>query len=343
MVISARSKIVVAGAGSIGCFVGGLLSRAGRHVSLLGRPRIVDEIGAHGLRLTDLAGLDARVERGALLVTADPETLRDAAVVLVTVKSGATAEMAEIIRAHAPADAVVLSLQNGVSNADVLRKHLPERSVLAGMVPFNVVQNGLGNFHRGTTGNIVIESGGAGVAALLSVADLHIGEDADMPGILWGKLLLNLNNAFNALSGLPLKEQLESKAWRTLLARQQSEALKVLRAAKLKPRAGPLPAALLPYVLRLPTRLFRMVAARNLAIDPQARSSMWEDLERHRTTEIEELQGRIAALAKTLGMHAPMSERVVALIHEAEAASAGSPRLLPGEVLARIDDRALAR
>ena len=343
MVISSRSKIVVAGAGSIGCFVGGLLARAGRHVSLLSRPRVVDEIGAHGLRLTDLAGLDARVQPGALNVTIDPVTLHDTAVVLVTVKSGATAEMAEIIHAHAAADAVVLSLQNGVSNADVLRKHLPDRRVLAGMVPFNVVQNGAGQFHRGTTGDIVIESGIAGLAELLSVADLRIEEDSDMHGILWGKLLLNLNNAFNALSGLPLKEQLESKAWRTLLARQQAEALQILWGAKLKPRAGPLPAAVLPYVLRLPTSLFRMIAARNLVIDPQARSSMWEDLERHRTTEIEELQGRIVALAKTLGIHAPVSERMVALIHEAEAASAGSPRLTPGEILKRMSDRERVR
>ena len=58
-------------------------------------------------------------------------------------------------------------------------------------------------------------------------------------------------------------------------------------------------AGAVPRILRLPDWLFRRVARRMLAIDPEARSSMWEDLDRRRRTEVDDLQGAILALAWT--------------------------------------------
>ena len=89
---------------------------------------------------------------------------------LVTVKSADTAAMADIIARHAPPDAVIVSLQNGVGNAAVLRHRLPGRRVLGGMVPFNVIALGNGRFHRATSGDIVIEQDEALPAEQLSVA-----------------------------------------------------------------------------------------------------------------------------------------------------------------------------
>ena len=120
-----------------------------------------------------------------------------------------------------------------------------------------------------------------------------------MAGVLWGKLMLNLNNALNALSGVPLATQLADRRWRLILARQIAEALGVLKAAGIKPaRIEGVPPGMIPRILRLPDWLFRRVARRMLAIDPEARSSMWEDLHRHRPTEIGYLQGAILALAQ---------------------------------------------
>src|SRR5215217_6176787 len=113
--------IGVAGAGSIGCFVGGMLATGGRHVSLLARPRVIAEIEARGLRLTSFEGFDQTIDAKALTLSDDPSIFKDAAVVLVTVKSADTAEMADIIARNAPPDVVVISLQNGVGNATILR------------------------------------------------------------------------------------------------------------------------------------------------------------------------------------------------------------------------------
>ena len=74
-------------------------------------------------------------------------------------------------------------------------------------------------------------------------------------------------------------------------------------------------------------QLFRVAARRMLAIDPQARSSMWEDLERRRATEIDHLQGAIVALAAEAGVSVPMMRRIVApRASRAETAGNGSPR-----------------
>jgi 2-dehydropantoate 2-reductase len=326
--------IVVAGAGSVGCYVGGLLAAAGRKVSLLGRERIVTSLAEHGLNLTSLDSVDLRLPPEKIATTADPAVLGEAEIVLVTVKSGATAEMAKLIAAHAPADAAVVNLQNGIGNADVLRRHLPGRTVLAGMVPFNVVQLGNGRFHRGTSGDLVIEGGHPNVIGALQAPHLPLQESSDMPAVLWGKLILNLNNALNALSGLTLYEQLGQRGWRKVLAVQQAEALRLLKQAGIAPWSmGPLPARMLPHLLRLPTPLFRLIARSAVGIDRQARSSMWEDLERRRATEIDELQGAVVALAERLGRHAPANARVATLVKQAEAVGAGSPRLQPEAIL----------
>src|SRR3954453_18789429 len=67
----ATKPISVAGAGSIGCFVGGVLADAGRRVSLLARARVIGEIDANGLRVTSFEGLDHRVASGQLLLSDD--------------------------------------------------------------------------------------------------------------------------------------------------------------------------------------------------------------------------------------------------------------------------------
>lgn len=328
--------IVIAGAGSIGCFVGGLLGAGGREVSLLLRERVADELRRNGLHLTDLTGLKLEVPFAELDVDTDPQLLGRADVILVTVKSGATRHMGEAIARHARGDAVVISLQNGLANSQTLREALPGRTVLAGMVPFNVVGLGQGRFHRGTSGALVIEAGEPAMADLLRVPHLKVEEAADMDAVLWGKLLLNLNNALNALSGLTLHRQLLDRRWRRLLAEQQEEALALLAAAGIVPWSmGPLPARALPRVLRLPTPLFRLLARSSVRIDREARSSMWEDLERGRPTEVDELQGAVVALGERLGRPAPVNARVRELIKAAESAGKGSPRISPAEVHTR--------
>ncbi|HEY0912916.1 MAG TPA: 2-dehydropantoate 2-reductase [Bradyrhizobium sp.] len=325
--------IAVAGAGSIGCFVGGMCAAAGRKVSLLARPRVIREIEDNGLRLSSFEGFEQTIALSQLTLSENAEILGEAGVVLVTVKSADTADIAERIAQHAPSDAVVVSLQNGVGNVAVLRARLPGRRVLAGMVPFNVVAPGEGRFHRATSGDIVIERDDAGTADRLSVPGLKMRATDNIAGVQWGKLLVNLNNALNALSGVPLRQQLAQRSWRRLFADQLAEGLAAIRAEGLRPVSStPIPAGWMPSLLRLPDAIFEAVLGRTMKIDPQARSSMSEDLQRGRRTEIDYLQGVIVEISDRHGLKAPLSRRIVALIKSAEAAGHGSPGLTPEQI-----------
>ena len=327
--------IVVAGAGSIGCYVGGLCAHAGRRVSLLARPRVIAEIERFGLALTSLEGSSWHVASQQIALSDDPGILANAGAVLVTVKSADTAEIADAIARHAPPDAVVVSLQNGIGNVPVLRGRLPGRTVLAAMVPFNVVASGEGRFHRATSGDIVIERDTADTAARLSTAELPMRATANIAGVQWGKLIVNLNNAINALSGLPLREQLASRDWRRLFADQFAEGLAAVRAEGIVPVSPtPVPSKWTPHLLRLPDAIFAVVLAPAMKIDSQARSSMWEDLERRRRTEIDYLQGVITAIGDRRGLMTPLSHRIVALVKDAEAKGQGSPRLTVEQIRA---------
>jgi 2-dehydropantoate 2-reductase len=325
--------VAIAGAGSIGCFVGGLLAAAGRDVAFLARPRVIEEITANALRLTGFDGLDRVVAASRLRLSEDPAILSGAGVVLVTVKSADSADIAEIIARHAPSDVIIVSLQNGIGNVAVLREHLPGRCVLGGMVPFNVIASGEGRFHRATSGDIVIERDGAGTAKQLSVPGLTFRATHDIAGVQWGKLLINLNNALNALSGLTLREQLAQLPWRRLLADQIAEGLAALEAEGVKPVSPtPISSRFMPHLLRLPNPVFNMLLGRTMKIDPKARSSMWEDLQRGRRTEIDHLQGVIAGIADRHGLPAPLSRHIVTLIKHAEAEAKGSPGLGPDQI-----------
>lgn len=337
--LDVASRIVIAGAGSIGGYVGGCLALAGRRVTLLLRPILADAIALHGVRISDLHGLEAVLPANAFELSSDPQfALAAAQVLLVTVKSGATAEMAGLIARYAPPDAIAVSFQNGIGNREALKAQLGgARTIVAGMVPFNVVQarkqGQAPHFHRATGGTMLIEAGTTGLRDVLNVSGAPVEEHRNMTAVLWGKLILNLNNALNALAGIPLAEELADRRWRLLLAAQIDEALTVLRATGVRPGAiEGVPPWAIPVILRQADWLFRLVARRMLAIDPQARSSMWEDLLRGRITEVDYLQGAVLTLAKQTGAVTPITQRIVRLIKEAEKARAGSPALQPWEI-----------
>ena len=331
------TKIAIAGAGSIGCYVGGLLAASGHEVSMIGRPKLQEEVTAFGLCLTDLDGLSVEVPPEELRFGSVWHPLADAELILVCVKSSATTEVALEIAKHAPKTSHIVSLQNGVNNADALRNALPDHLVYAGMVGFNVVRMGEGRFHRGTSGDILIGPRAEEVAAIMSVPGLDVQAVSDIEAVLWGKLVLNLNNALNALSGIPLKTQLETAGWRRILAAQISEALRLLKTngIKAKPING-VPLPIIPGILKLPNPLFGFVARKMLAIDPDARSSMWEDFQAGRPTEIDEFQGQLINLAAKSGQSAPVSTAVSDLVRMAETEKNGSPQLTAAAVSSAI-------
>ncbi|MEV6772118.1 2-dehydropantoate 2-reductase [Nocardia sp. NPDC051030] len=332
-------RVTVLGAGSIGVYVGGKLAAAGADVTFVGRPRMLDEITASGLRLTDLDGNDERVEPIAFRTATEPSG--DADLVLITVKSADTANAAQQLSGLLKPGTVVLSLQNGIGNDAVIREILPTCVVLAGMVMFNVVHHPGGRFHRGTAGGVDIADDPVldRFAPVFRQSGLGIKRYADLLPIQWAKLLLNLNNPINALSGRPLREELGTRDYRRCLALAQAEALAAMERARIRPaRLTVLPPEVMVRLLTVPDGLFRRVAGKVLAIDPVARSSMADDLAAGRKTEIAWLCGEIVSLGAMVGLPTPVNRKLIELVTAAEG---GDRRTWSGpELLAQLSGAA---
>ena len=317
-------NFIVLGAGAIGCYVGGRLALGGQSVTLVGRPKVIDALAVHGLTVTDLDGFNGHVDAAALRLAT---SLRDAAVngdgdtvILLCVKGGGTEAAAREMAQTCRPGTTVVSLQNGVDNVARIQANAPQMHVPAGMVPYNVVMtDGQGGHrvHRATTGSLHIERCLASeqLAPLFNAAGLPTELSDDMRSVQWGKLLLNLNNPVNALSGLPLKAQLQDRDLRRVLADLQNEALGVLAHVGITPaKVAAVAPRVLPHLLRLPNWLFTRVAARMLRIDASARSSMWDDLQQGRTTEIDDMCGAVVRLANAHGRAAPLNARMCELV-----------------------------
>jgi 2-dehydropantoate 2-reductase len=309
--------VLVMGAGSVGCYLGGVLAAAGLDVHFVGRPRVLAALRAQGLRISDLEGRQQDLAPTALQLHEQVPAGLTPDLTLLCVKSGATTEAAVSLQAALPPGSVVVSMQNGIGNTERARAAAPALQWRAGMVPFNVAELGPGHYHRGTAGGLAAEQDPA-LAALqpaLASQGLALQLHGNLRALQWGKLLINLNNPVNALSGLPLRAELLERGYRRCFAALQAEALDLLETAGMPvARVTPLAPRRLIGLLRLPTPVFRLVAARMLKIDANARSSMADDLALGRHTEIDALSGEVVRLAQRLGRHAPLNARMQALV-----------------------------
>ena len=314
-------QIAIFGAGSIGCYLGGQLAHAGANVTFIGRQRFKSEIDDNGLTLTHFERDEMKLSPNQFTFSLDPSDIAAADIILLTTKSQDTAEAAKIIKAHAKDKAIIISFQNGVSNPEVLREILSQ-TVLGAVVPFNVTGKGPGRFHCGTEGELSIESHDSAQLTDLKSAFAAAGQGVnfydDIQAVQWGKLLVNLNNALNTLTGSTLKQGLLQRDYRKALAMVIGEALNVVRGAGIEPadfgKASP---AKMIKILRLPNFLYAGIMNKIVKIDAAARSSMLDDLEMGRVSEIDYLQGEIVRLAETTGQSAPYNAAIYRAVQNA--------------------------
>jgi 2-dehydropantoate 2-reductase len=322
-------NFIILGTGAIGSYIGGRLAAAGETVTFVARPTQVQAMQDAGLQVTDLDGFRADFPAASLKLATDVQSAyaalspeeKSAAVILLCVKGGATYSAAADIATCAPAGTPVVSFQNGVENVARIEAAAPHGHLglkaLAGMVPYNVVMRSSHHVHRATSGKIQLQSGveSQEIAARLTAAGIAIRINDDMRSVQWGKLLLNLNNPINALSNLPLRDQLLDRNYRVVLSALQREALSAMAAGGIVPAQLALasPRAM-TYILRLPNFVFTRLATKMLRMDPSARSSMWDDVQKGRVTEVDDLCGAVVRLAAKHGLSARCNAKVCELM-----------------------------
>ena len=311
-------KIVILGAGAVGCYLGGALAHSGMDVTLIGRERLLDDLASVGqLTLTDYLGNAHSVSSAK--VTTSASVLAEADFIILTVKCLGVSTAAEQIKEFSQVATPVLCLQNGIGSEQPLLGLT--NPIIRGIVGFNVAPLGKGRFHRGTEGDIICEPCGFTkvLAEAFAKIEVTFKQTNEFEAVRWAKLQLNLNNAINALSNLPLKQELGTHAYRKVLSGAMSELLQVIQAKQLTlPKLTKLPAAWLPRLISVPDFLFTRLASSMLEIDPEARSSMWEDLNKGRQTEIDFINGAVVEEAKTIGISTPINSALCSLIKTAE-------------------------
>src|SRR6266478_5526852 len=193
-----RPRIAIVGAGAVGGYFGGMLGRAGAPVIFIGRRAFVDAVKQNGLFL-DTVQFQERVKVEA---STDLAAARDAEIVLFCVKTTDTAETAHALAKVLSKEAVIVSLQNGVDNAEQIEaasglKALPAAVYVAASVPApgTVKHVGRGDLVLGPK-NEVTER----VAAIFTRATIPCRISEHLIGELWTTLVWNC--ALNALSAL---------------------------------------------------------------------------------------------------------------------------------------------
>ncbi|NRQ42568.1 2-dehydropantoate 2-reductase [Rheinheimera sp. YQF-2] len=323
-----RYCIGIVGAGSVGCYLGAHLCQDNAlDVKFFGRETMALELAAHGLSVTSFDHHTYFAQPVAFYSSLN--SLIECDVVLLTVKATALVPMLTQLKRFLRPEVPVVAMQNGIGIGEMLNQDLAN-PVLRAIVPFNVVKNRAGQFHRASAGAVVWQQNNHSAVNYVIQAfkqfKLPVQLCADITAAEYGKLLLNLNNALNAISDLPLLQQLLDRKWRLLLAAAMQEWLYICSKAGVKPLAyTPLPNALLPWFLRLPTALFRHAAGSLLAIDEQARSSMSDDIRSHKRTEIMFLNGAVVRMAQLHQITAPVNSLLVEQIKRLESGEAALP------------------
>jgi 2-dehydropantoate 2-reductase len=288
-------KVAVVGAGAVGCYYGGMLARAGHDVTLIGRPRHVEAIERQGLRL-ETQTFDERIRVSA---SSEGSAVQSAQLVLLCVKSTDTESAAAAIKPHLAPDALVLSLQNGVENADRLRAILPQ-DVLAAVVYIGTEMAGPGHVKHHGRGELIIERSRASdeLAQALIAAGVPTDISDNVRGALWAKLILNCAyNALSAITQLPYGRLVKGAGITAVMRDVVDECLAVAKADDVT-IPGDVDAAIRKIAETVPGQY----------------SSTAQDLARGKPSEIDHLNGVIVRRGEALGVATPVNRLLHAIV-----------------------------
>ena len=307
--MSAESKwprIAVVGAGAVGSYFGGMLARAGAPVMMIGRATFVEAVRKSGLLLDTVAFKEMVHPMASTEIAA----AKDADVVLFSVKTTDTAASAQELAKQIRPQAVVVSLQNGVNNAEEIRKAsgidaLPAVVYVAASMPAPGQLKHLGR------GDLVLGPRNERtdmIASLFLRAQVPCRISENIEGELWTKLVWNC--ALNAVSGLgrvTYGEILASADAKRVLEAVVREVLAVAKAKGIQPPGLADPRVALAGALKIAEQM------------SGTRSSTAQDMARGKRTEIDSLNGHVARLGESLDVPVPVNHTLYALVKLYEA------------------------
>lgn len=318
-------QIVVLGAGAIGSLYGSKLADT-NDVTLVGRPEHVAAIQRDGLRIVGIETQTVRVRAANRI----DELSRDA-LILLTTKVPATLPALEPLVPLLRHDNTVVALQNGLGSDEIARSAIQDRAVvLRGITQFGATFDQPGVVRYMAAGYTVLENHdrSSRIAAVLNAAGLNCRIAADIKSEVWRKAVFNcVVNPITTILGSNVGAIVD------------------------------------PHLLQLKRLIINecvaVAAAEGFRLDDDFLGeidavyagsenivSMRQDLLRGRETEIDYLNGAVAALGARHGVDCPVNDALTRIIKAMETATAnnrGGPRLPPQELETKIIARAGVR
>jgi len=299
----------VIGAGAMGSLFGGRLAQAGMDVVLFDiNETHVAAIHEEGLKIEEMATGSTEVCRPR--ATTRGEELREADYLLVFVKSAATESVAARFAALAGPNTVAVTLQNGLGNEGILKSHFGAARTAAGVTAQGATFVGPGHIRhagRGPTHLCMSDRHNERLAPLVegfNRAGLESHVEDNIDNLIWSKLVINVGiNALTALVGVHNGQLLDSEHTLALMEELVGEAVAVARALGVT----------LTY--ENPLQRVREVAEKT----GKNRSSMLQDFDNRRGTEIDFINGAVVREAQSLGIPAPVNLTVTRLVKAVEA------------------------
>lgn len=314
----AGRRIAVIGAGAVGSLVGGLLSRAGEDVTLVGRHDHIEAVRSKGLHISGALG--ELVVRPGAAETLDfrPD------VVLLAVKTqdveAACRPIADLAR-----DAPIVTLQNGVRSDEIVASILQRENIVSGVVMLNAQFLRPGGITYARAGFLTVGAAfGPNGPMTREMAEL-LGRAVptrisdNIRGAHWTKLLFNnLANGLEAMTGLGVRECFRHPVLARISALSLKEGYRVIRKAGI--RAAPLPGvplAALSVIALSPLPLAAWIIGRAVG-SGNTLSSTLQSIRRGRPTEMDYLNGEIVRLGRELGIDTPCNTGIVEAVKEVE-------------------------
>ena len=287
------------GAGAVGCYYGAMLGRAGLEVTLIARPQHVEAVRSAGLRL-QTSSSDEFIK---LRASTEAEAVRGAQLVLFSVKSTDTEAAGKAMAPHLARDAAIVTLQNGVDNAERLAATLG-REVIPAVVYVAVEMAGAGHVRHHGRGELVIGRARASqaIVAAFAGAGVKVEISDNVMGALWAKLIVNsAYNALSAITQLPYGRLVQNAGVPAIMDDVVDECLAVAKAVGVH-----VPGDMHDAVRRIAQTM------------PGQYSSTAQDLARKKKTEIEHLNGFVVRKGEALGVRTPVNGVLLALVRALE-------------------------
>ncbi|HAK44298.1 MAG TPA: 2-dehydropantoate 2-reductase [Spirochaeta sp.] len=297
-------KISIIGAGAMGSLFGGKLAASGNDVVLYDINKAhVDAVNKDGLKIETLA--TGKVEIVKPKATSDDADVAGSDILIVFVKSTATEIVASNFKAAASADTIVVTLQNGYGNEDILKKYFGAGSTAAGVTSQGATFAGPGHIKHAGNGpthicmsdkdNVKLEP----FISALNEAGFEADIEDNIESLVWSKLVINVGiNALTALSGLKNGQLLDYTEMKALMKDLVDEAVAVCSATGIT----------LTY--DDPLEVVYSVAEKTGA----NRSSMLQDFDRGSLTEIDFINNAIVRAADEAGIDVPVNRTIARLV-----------------------------